>query len=142
MFAVDHFPGNVCNHGVGFTMCDAPYTWKGTTMDVPCTRCCGRCNDFYRSSWTTTRLVVLPLLCSIIAHANMYVLELGMYCLPRALESWWNILVKSGYARNLPFGDVALFMLATGTLMTMYQNDKDTISPHYLSVMTRFFGNN
>ncbi|CDS09533.1 hypothetical protein LRAMOSA10893 [Lichtheimia ramosa] len=69
-------------------------------------------------------------------------LELGMYCLPRALESGWNILVKSGYARNLPFGDVGLFMLAMGTLMTMYQNDKDTISPHYLSVMTRFFGNN
>lgn len=65
-----------------------------------------------------------------------------MYCLPRALESGWNILVKSGYARNLPFGDVGLFMLAMGTLMTMYQNDKDTISPHYLSVMTRFFGNN
>lgn len=71
MFAVDHFSGNVCNHGIGFTMCDAPYTWKGTAMDVPCTRCCGRSNDFYRSSWTTTRLVVLPL-CSIISHADMY----------------------------------------------------------------------
>ncbi|CDS07992.1 hypothetical protein LRAMOSA01941 [Lichtheimia ramosa] len=69
-------------------------------------------------------------------------LELGLYCLPRAMESWWKLLVKSGYARNIPNGDVALFMLAMGTLMTMYQNDKDTISSHYLNVMTRFFGHN
>ncbi|KAI7857821.1 hypothetical protein BDC45DRAFT_477506 [Circinella umbellata] len=69
-------------------------------------------------------------------------LELGLYCLPRAIESWWMLAVKYGYARNIRNGDVALFMLAMGTLMTMYQNDKDTISSHYLSVMTRFFGHN
>lgn len=69
-------------------------------------------------------------------------LELGLYCLPRAMESWWKLLVKSGYVRNIPNGDVGLFMLAMGTLMTMYQNDKDTISSHYLNVMTRFFGHN
>ena len=69
-------------------------------------------------------------------------IELGLYCLPRAIESWWMLAVKYGYARNIRNGDVALFMLAMGTLMTMYQNDKDTISSHYLSVMTRFFGHN
>lgn len=51
-------------------------------------------------------------------------------------------MVKHGYARNVPHGDVWLFMLSMGTLMTLYQNEKDTISPHYLGVMTRFFGNN
>lgn len=58
------------------------------------------------------------------------------------MESWWKVAVKRGYARSLPYGDVCLFMLAMGTLMTMYQNDKDTISSHYLAVMTRFFGQN
>ncbi|GAB5586108.1 hypothetical protein Unana1_01008 [Umbelopsis nana] len=69
-------------------------------------------------------------------------LELGLYCLPRALESWWKCMVKWGYARNVPHGDVLLFMGAMGSLMTLYQNEPDTISRHYLSVMTRFFGRN
>ncbi|CAO3647514.1 unnamed protein product [Cunninghamella blakesleeana] len=69
-------------------------------------------------------------------------LELGLYCLTRAIESWWRSLVKYGYAKNIPHGDVLLFMLSMGTLMTIYQNDKDTIASHYLSVMTRFFGTN
>ncbi|KAI9318728.1 hypothetical protein BX666DRAFT_1535921 [Dichotomocladium elegans] len=69
-------------------------------------------------------------------------LELGMYCLTRAIESYWNILVKNGYVRNIPNGDVFAFMFAMGTLMTLYQNDKDTINSHYLAIMTRFFGKN
>lgn len=68
--------------------------------------------------------------------------ELGLYCLPRALESWWKCMVKWGYARNVPHGDVILFMGAMGSLMTLYQTEPDTINRHYLSVMTRFFGRN
>ncbi|KAI8064784.1 uncharacterized protein B0P05DRAFT_554256 [Gilbertella persicaria] len=69
-------------------------------------------------------------------------LELGLYCLPRALESFWKTLLKSGKVRNIPHGDILLFMTSMGTLMTLYQNEKDTINSHYLSVMTRFFGQN
>ncbi|ORZ14648.1 hypothetical protein BCR42DRAFT_55981 [Absidia repens] len=69
-------------------------------------------------------------------------LELGLYCFTRAMESWWRTMVKRGHFNNLPHGDVLVFMLSMGTLMTIYQNDKQTIASHYLSVMTRFFGNN
>ncbi|KAL7317587.1 hypothetical protein PS15m_003925 [Mucor circinelloides] len=69
-------------------------------------------------------------------------LELGLYCLPRALESLWKTLLKNGQVKNMPHGDILLFMASMGTLMTLYQNDKDTINSHYLSVMTRFFGQN
>ncbi|KAF7731948.1 hypothetical protein EC973_007779 [Apophysomyces ossiformis] len=69
-------------------------------------------------------------------------LELGLYCLPRALESLWKLLVKNGYMHNIPNGEVLLFMASMGTVMTLYQHEKDTINSHYLSVMTRFFGNN
>lgn len=69
-------------------------------------------------------------------------LELGLYCLPRALESLWKTMSKNGYVKNIPNGEIALFMLSMGTLMTLYQNEKDTINSHYLSVMTRFFGQN
>ncbi|KAJ2962138.1 hypothetical protein NQZ79_g2582 [Umbelopsis isabellina] len=67
-------------------------------------------------------------------------LELGLYCLPRALETWWRAMVKSGYARNLPNGEVMLFMAAMGSLMSIYQVEPDTIAPRYLNVMTRLFG--
>lgn len=69
-------------------------------------------------------------------------LELGLYCLPRALESIWKTALKNGYVKNIPHGDILMFMASMGTLMTLYQNDKDTINSHYLSVMTRFFGQN
>lgn len=69
-------------------------------------------------------------------------LEIGLYCLTRAIESFWKTLVKTGYAKNIPHGEIPLFMLSMGTLMTLYQNEKDTINPHYLSLMTRFFGQN
>ncbi|KAI8886137.1 hypothetical protein K501DRAFT_146090, partial [Backusella circina FSU 941] len=69
-------------------------------------------------------------------------LELALYVFPRALESWWKLFAKKGYVRNVPHSDILLFMLSMGSLMTLYQNEKDTINSHYLSVMTRFFGQN
>ncbi|KAI9316257.1 hypothetical protein BX666DRAFT_220498 [Dichotomocladium elegans] len=58
-------------------------------------------------------------------------LELGLYCLPRAMESWWKLLVKTGYARNIPNGDVAVFMVA----MALLGEQAYTFTPphtHYL----------
>ncbi|KAI8061122.1 hypothetical protein BC940DRAFT_137480 [Gongronella butleri] len=69
-------------------------------------------------------------------------LELGLYCLTRAMEGWWRTMVKNGHVKNVPHGDTLLFMLAMGTMMTIYQNDRDQIASHYLSILTRFFGNN
>ncbi|KAI8369438.1 uncharacterized protein BYT42DRAFT_584481 [Radiomyces spectabilis] len=69
-------------------------------------------------------------------------LELGLYCLPRAMEAFWKTMEKQGRIRNVRHGEIWLFMASMGVLMTLYQNEKDTISPHYLSVMTRFFGHN
>lgn len=68
--------------------------------------------------------------------------ELALYCLPRALESLWKTALKNGTVRSVPHGDIMLFMASMGTLMTLYQNEKDTINSHYLSVLTRFFGDN
>lgn len=73
---------------------------------------------------------------------HKHLLELGLYCLPRGLESFWQTMIKNGKVKNVPYGDVLLFMASMGTLMTLYQNEKDTINSHYLSVMTRFFGQN
>ncbi|KAG1296907.1 hypothetical protein G6F66_003074 [Rhizopus arrhizus] len=78
----------------------------------------------------------------IIIEAPARHLELALYCLPRAMESLWKTGIKNGWVKNVPHGDILLFMASMGSLMTLYQNDKDTISSHYLGVMTRFFGQN
>ncbi|KAH6570204.1 hypothetical protein BASA50_004996 [Batrachochytrium salamandrivorans] len=69
-------------------------------------------------------------------------LELALYCLPRALESLYNSLVKRGYARHLPHGEALYFCLSTGVLMTLYQSDPGSIHEGYRKVMFRFFGVN
>lgn len=65
-------------------------------------------------------------------------LELGLYCLPRALESWWKCMVKWGYLKDIPGGDVALFSVAMGVMMLVYQTDPSVIGRHYLRYVPFF----
>ena len=58
-------------------------------------------------------------------------LELGLYCMPRAIESLWNSMVNAGYARNIPLGECIYFSLSTGVIMTFYQNDPGCIHEGY-----------
>ncbi|KAI8902728.1 hypothetical protein BC833DRAFT_654540 [Globomyces pollinis-pini] len=69
-------------------------------------------------------------------------LELGMYCLPRAIECLWNSLSVKGYVPLIPAGEAIYFSLSTGVLMTLYQNDPGSIHEGYRKFMYRFFGVN
>ncbi|RKP06104.1 hypothetical protein THASP1DRAFT_18904 [Thamnocephalis sphaerospora] len=69
-------------------------------------------------------------------------LELGMYCLTRALEILWNGGILKGWWRSIPHGEVAYFALGLGAFMSVYQTSPMTIPSGYRSVMTRFFGVN
>jgi hypothetical protein len=54
-------------------------------------------------------------------------LELALYCMPRAFESLWNSFVNKGYVSNIPRGEAIYFSLATGVLMSLYQQDPGCI---------------
>ncbi|KAI9324308.1 hypothetical protein BDR26DRAFT_881682 [Obelidium mucronatum] len=69
-------------------------------------------------------------------------LELGLYCLPRALESFWNCGVKWGWWRDIKNGEGLYFSIMTGVLMMLYQKDPGSIHEGYRKVMFRFFGIN
>ena len=69
-------------------------------------------------------------------------LELAMYCLPRALESLWNMLAKRGRVPNIPNGEVLMFSMAMGSLLMLYQNEPDTVPDSYKHILVRFFGAN
>ncbi|KNE70699.1 hypothetical protein AMAG_15454 [Allomyces macrogynus ATCC 38327] len=93
-------------------------------------------------------------------------LELALYCLPRALESFWRCLLDVGVIPQLPTDPVArakvgfvqrvlvrvlsekkvgeplYFAAAMGALMMLYETEQHIISPGYKKVMRRFFGVN
>ncbi|KAF9946965.1 hypothetical protein BGZ65_009250, partial [Modicella reniformis] len=79
---------------------------------------------------------------SVLIEAPGRQMELALYCLPRALETVWNMMLKRGMVRNIRNGDVMLFSASMGVLMTLYQNDPSVINKHYLTVLTRVFGRN
>ncbi|KAF9321998.1 hypothetical protein BGZ91_004428 [Linnemannia elongata] len=68
--------------------------------------------------------------------------ELGLYCLPRALDTAWHLMLKRGLVRNVPNAEMALFCASMGLMMTIYQNDPSVINNNYLSVLTRVLGRN
>ncbi|KAF9953389.1 hypothetical protein BGZ70_000263 [Mortierella alpina] len=69
-------------------------------------------------------------------------MELALYCLPRALETTWKLMLKRGIVRNIAHADIALFSASMGVMMTLYQNEPSVINKHYLTVLTRIFGRN
>ncbi|ORY50309.1 hypothetical protein BCR33DRAFT_752985 [Rhizoclosmatium globosum] len=54
-------------------------------------------------------------------------LELGLYCLPRAIESLWNCGVKWGWWHDIKNGEGLYFSVMTGILMMLYQKDPASI---------------
>ncbi|KAI8804161.1 hypothetical protein BJ742DRAFT_682363 [Cladochytrium replicatum] len=58
-------------------------------------------------------------------------LELGLYCLPRAIQSLWNCWVQWGWVKNIPGGEALYFCLSMGMLMHFYQNDPESIHDGY-----------
>ncbi|KAL7751343.1 hypothetical protein RI367_003203 [Sorochytrium milnesiophthora] len=87
-------------------------------------------------------------------------LELGLYCLPRALEAFWRCLMAVGVVRRpnrqqiLPVrllntvltkrtvGEPVYFALAMGLLMMLYETEEDALTDGYRTMMVRFFGVN
>ncbi|KAJ1960735.1 hypothetical protein GGI12_003647 [Dipsacomyces acuminosporus] len=79
---------------------------------------------------------------SVLIEAPSRRIELAMYCFLRALESSWDTGIKYGLWKNVRHGEVALFSVAMGILMSIYQNDPSTFSITYHSILTRAFGKN
>ncbi|KAG0294231.1 hypothetical protein BGZ96_001534 [Linnemannia gamsii] len=112
----------------------------------PLTPCTGHLTDILTGEFG--RALKMYLLNGIIAGLAVLIeapgrqMELALYCLPRALETTWNLMLKRGVVRNIPNGDIALFCGSMGVMMTIYQNDPSVINNHYLTVLTRIFGRN
>ncbi|RKP26599.1 hypothetical protein SYNPS1DRAFT_13964 [Syncephalis pseudoplumigaleata] len=69
-------------------------------------------------------------------------LELGMYCLTRALETAWNCGVKWGWWRVIPNGELVYFVFGMGALMSVYQTSPGSIQRGYYGILSRLVGDN
>jgi hypothetical protein len=89
-----------------------------------------------------------PVVVSLVATHAVYVetphrrKELSLYMLPRALETLWNIAKTANYVKPLPYGEVGLFMLGLGLLLSFYQCEQELLPYSYTSSLTRLLGDN
>jgi hypothetical protein len=56
--------------------------------------------------------------------------QLAMYALPRAMESWWIKLTRSGLIRgDFTNGEVWLFSVAAAVVMQSFYYDPESVDP-------------
>ncbi|MCD9639100.1 hypothetical protein HAX54_023403 [Datura stramonium] len=70
-------------------------------------------------------------------------IEISLYCLARALESFFTCMADVGYlpqSEKLKRGDVVIFSIATAIIMHCYATERDVFKSKYLNVLDWVFG--
>ncbi|XP_055836089.1 uncharacterized protein LOC129904556 [Solanum dulcamara] len=70
-------------------------------------------------------------------------IEISLYCLARALESFVTCMADVGYlpqSEKLKRGDVVIFSMATAIIMHCYAMERDVFKSKYLNVLDWVFG--
>lgn len=64
--------------------------------------------------------------------------ELALYVLPRAVDSWWYILVNRHLLPNIKNAEVFLFSICMGGIMYYLEYEPDTMAPFLRGLIRRF----
>ncbi|XP_047259943.1 uncharacterized protein LOC124885392 [Capsicum annuum] len=70
-------------------------------------------------------------------------IEISLYCLARALESFVTCMADVGYlpmSKKLERADVLIFSVATAVIMHCYAMERDVFKSKYLNVLDWVFG--
>lgn len=70
-------------------------------------------------------------------------IEISLYCLARAIESFFTCLADAGYlpqSKNLKRADVVVFSLSTAIIMHCYAQEREVFRSKYLNVLDWVFG--
>ncbi|XP_057974816.1 uncharacterized protein LOC131162393 isoform X2 [Malania oleifera] len=70
-------------------------------------------------------------------------IEISLYCLARAIESFFTCLADAGYlppSKNLKRADVVVFSLSTAIIMHCYSQEREVFRSKYLNVLDWVFG--
>jgi hypothetical protein len=66
--------------------------------------------------------------------------ELALYVLPKAMDSFWSIGRRKGYIPRVPAGDLMLASVGLATVMGCYRNHPDKLSGLVRSILYQFTG--
>jgi hypothetical protein len=92
--------------------------------------------DHWINSWLGGWVCALSLLCEQAERRA----EVAIYCMPRVMEIFYGGAVKRGWIGYFRGGDVALFCLALGTLLSFLQHDRAQLSPGTRFILSKTFG--
>ncbi|KAK2659750.1 hypothetical protein Ddye_006283 [Dipteronia dyeriana] len=70
-------------------------------------------------------------------------IEISLYCLARAIESFFTCMADVGYlpdTKNLKRADVVIFSISTAIIMHCYAQERDVFRSKYLNVLDWVFG--
>ncbi|XVF36715.1 hypothetical protein REPUB_Repub19eG0081900 [Reevesia pubescens] len=70
-------------------------------------------------------------------------IEISLYCLGRAIESFFTCMADVGYlpqSKNLKRADVVIFSLSTAIIMHCYAQEREVFRSKYLNVLDWVFG--
>ncbi|CAK7347140.1 unnamed protein product [Dovyalis caffra] len=70
-------------------------------------------------------------------------IEISLYCLARAIESFFSCMGDSGYlpqSKNLKRADVVIFSISTAIIMYCYEQEREVFRSKYLNVLDWVFG--
>lgn len=70
------------------------------------------------------------------------VIELALYCSPRAIEAVFKLMVQHGYAKSWKYGEEFLFCIASSILMYNYQYEKNNFRHTYYRFVRYVLGLN
>lgn len=70
-------------------------------------------------------------------------MEISLYCLARAIESFFTCMADEGYlpqSRRIKRADVVVFSLSTAIIMHCYAQEREVFRSKYLNVLDWVFG--
>jgi len=70
-------------------------------------------------------------------------IEISLYCLARAIESFFTCIADAGYlpqSRRIKRADVVVFSLSTAIIMHCYAEEREVFRSKYLNVLDWVFG--
>ncbi|XP_015571625.1 uncharacterized protein LOC8281070 [Ricinus communis] len=70
-------------------------------------------------------------------------IEISLYCLARAIESFFSCMADAGYlpqSKNFKRADVAVFSISTAIIMHCYAMEREVFRSKYLNVLDWVFG--
>jgi hypothetical protein len=130
------------------TLCRVLFSIFRSSLFISCFNLFGRLGRCLSSNLFKGFTPLPFLLCSTVSTLAIYFETpkrrdaISMYLLPRSIETCWQIAERSGIVKSIAYGEVGLFAVAMGVLLSMYSSEPKYLTRTYFSLFERLLGDN